>query len=143
MVEDENHPAACRCALCAVALTVPLRDLALLWPDCVFTLAAGERSSRVWQSADQNPDFVVLDATRPFVRGMLPVPLPDGTDTGSGWKSRLTSSSSSSGPGMTRRRISRCASRRPSPTRSSPGASKYWVAGSRRCHAWPLSGRPS
>jgi hypothetical protein len=80
MAAAAAHPPACTCAQCGAALTGPLLDVAMTWPDCVFALSAEERAVRTWQSADHRPDFIVLDGTRFFVRGLLPVPLEGGAE---------------------------------------------------------------
>jgi hypothetical protein len=53
------------------------QDYACQWPDRVFALAPEERARRTWRSAENNPDFVVLDDTAFFLRGLLPIPIGD------------------------------------------------------------------
>jgi hypothetical protein len=53
-------------------------DLAYQLPDRIFSLSPAERTARVWQSAETNSDFAVLDGEAFYVRGIVPVPLPGG-----------------------------------------------------------------
>jgi hypothetical protein len=75
-----SHPPDCVCGHCGRTLTGPLLDVSCRMPDAVFALPEGDRAARVWQSADDRPDFVVLDGEHFFVRGLLPIPLEGGVE---------------------------------------------------------------
>ena len=74
------HPSGCTCAFCGETILGAIQDYAYTWPDRVFALPPDERASRTWRSSEANPDFVVLDSTAFFVRGLLPIPLGAGEE---------------------------------------------------------------
>ncbi len=80
MASSTPHPSTCTCAECGATLTGPLLDVAFGWPDDVFALPAEDRSARTWQAPIEHPDFIVLDGSRRFVRGLLPLPLEAGLE---------------------------------------------------------------
>jgi hypothetical protein len=77
---ESPHAASCTCAFCGGTVPGLWHDLAYQLPDRIFALSPEERATRVWQSAESNADFAVLDEVAFFVRGILPVPLPDGDE---------------------------------------------------------------